>query len=178
MEIGPTLNNQDDKVFSVDYRKLSPALVTRLKTVEVGCIVLQCCHPDTVEQGNATPFDASTATPVLAVSVVTPEAGWLQLFVSRDDAVDLLNNSPFFEEYLKIAPHKPVKKVKEEKEAAPWPEKDASGGAAEVRPGDWTCPNCSSNVFGKKSFCFKCKAPKPAEDKPVGETAAMAETTE
>ena len=30
-----------------------------------------------------------------------------------------------------------------------------------VRPGDWTCPECSANVFAMKSSCFRCGAPKP-----------------
>jgi cold shock CspA family protein len=41
---------------------------------------------------------------------------------------------------------------------------DALGGYKrrnEVRPGDWTCPGCGSNVFASKSTCFKCQTPKP-----------------
>ena len=34
-------------------------------------------------------------------------------------------------------------------------------GGGDVRPGDWTCPGCGSNVFASKSECFKCGAPKP-----------------
>mmetsp|Transcript_508 Transcript_508/g.784 ORF Transcript_508/g.784 Transcript_508/m.784 type:complete len:114 (+) Transcript_508:553-894(+) len=30
-----------------------------------------------------------------------------------------------------------------------------------VRPGDWTCPNCSANVFASKNSCFRCQTPKP-----------------
>mmetsp|Transcript_20850 Transcript_20850/g.49726 ORF Transcript_20850/g.49726 Transcript_20850/m.49726 type:complete len:261 (+) Transcript_20850:109-891(+) len=33
------------------------------------------------------------------------------------------------------------------------------GGGA--RPGDWTCPACSGNVFASKNFCFRCGEPKP-----------------
>ena len=29
------------------------------------------------------------------------------------------------------------------------------------RPGDWTCPRCSANVFASKSACYKCGEPKP-----------------
>mmetsp|Transcript_95102 Transcript_95102/g.268655 ORF Transcript_95102/g.268655 Transcript_95102/m.268655 type:complete len:253 (+) Transcript_95102:52-810(+) len=28
------------------------------------------------------------------------------------------------------------------------------------RPGDWTCPSCSANVFASKDACFKCGTPK------------------
>ena len=35
------------------------------------------------------------------------------------------------------------------------------GGRGEVRPGDWTCPNCSANVFASKSTCFRCQTPRP-----------------
>ena len=35
------------------------------------------------------------------------------------------------------------------------------GGGGDVRPGDWTCPSCSANVFASKTNCFKCHAPKP-----------------
>lgn len=31
---------------------------------------------------------------------------------------------------------------------------DRAGG--DVRPGDWQCPKCNSNVFASKSSCFKC----------------------
>jgi hypothetical protein len=30
-------------------------------------------------------------------------------------------------------------------------------GGGDVRPGDWTCPTCSANVFASKSECFKCR---------------------
>jgi len=30
------------------------------------------------------------------------------------------------------------------------------------RPGDWTCPRCSANVFASKSACYKCGEPKPS----------------
>ena len=108
--------------------------MARLKAVEVGCIILLCCHPDTVDSGNVS-FNTSTAVPILGVSVVTPVAGWLQLFVSRDDAADLLNNSPFFEEYVKTAPPKPVKlaveDVKEEGAPAEGTVKEEGAGAME-----------------------------------------------
>jgi len=31
----------------------------------------------------------------------------------------------------------------------------------DVRPGDWTCPSCSTNVFASKLACFKCQTKKP-----------------
>ena len=31
----------------------------------------------------------------------------------------------------------------------------------DVRPGDWTCPNCEANVFASKNTCFRCNTPKP-----------------
>jgi len=37
------------------------------------------------------------------------------------------------------------------------PAKTSKGGkGGEVRPGDWTCPQCGANVFASKSSCFKC----------------------
>jgi len=35
------------------------------------------------------------------------------------------------------------------------------GGGGDVRPGDWTCPECGCNVFASKMACFRCSAPKP-----------------
>lgn len=35
------------------------------------------------------------------------------------------------------------------------------GSGGDVRPGDWTCPNCSANVFASKNTCFRCHTPKP-----------------
>mmetsp|Transcript_48666 Transcript_48666/g.135005 ORF Transcript_48666/g.135005 Transcript_48666/m.135005 type:complete len:80 (-) Transcript_48666:537-776(-) len=35
------------------------------------------------------------------------------------------------------------------------------GGGGDVRPGDWTCPNCGANVFASKMSCFRCHTPKP-----------------
>ena len=35
------------------------------------------------------------------------------------------------------------------------------GPGGDVRPGDWTCPNCSANVFASKTACFRCQTPKP-----------------
>jgi len=37
---------------------------------------------------------------------------------------------------------------------------NTAGGAA--RPGDWTCPSCSDQVFAKNDACRKCGTPKPA----------------
>ncbi|KAJ1476657.1 hypothetical protein T484DRAFT_1824227 [Baffinella frigidus] len=34
---------------------------------------------------------------------------------------------------------------------------------SDVRPGDWRCPGCQSNVFASKSHCFKCNTAKPVE---------------
>ena len=31
------------------------------------------------------------------------------------------------------------------------------GGGGDTRPGDWTCPTCSANVFASKNECFKCR---------------------
>jgi hypothetical protein len=33
--------------------------------------------------------------------------------------------------------------------------------AGNVRPGDWSCPNCSANVFASKAACYRCNTPKP-----------------
>ena len=38
------------------------------------------------------------------------------------------------------------------------------GGGPPPRDGDWTCPNCSANVFASKRACFKCHTPKPGDD--------------
>jgi rubrerythrin len=35
------------------------------------------------------------------------------------------------------------------------------GGSFERKPGDWTCPSCSANVFASKDKCFKCGTAKP-----------------
>ena len=35
------------------------------------------------------------------------------------------------------------------------------GGGGDVRPGDWTCPNCHGNVFASKNACYKCGTLKP-----------------
>lgn len=35
-------------------------------------------------------------------------------------------------------------------------------------PGDWRCPSCGCLVFGSKSECFKCRAPKPVATATVG----------
>lgn len=34
----------------------------------------------------------------------------------------------------------------------------------DVRPGDWPCPNCGTNCFASKAFCFKCKTSKPGSE--------------
>jgi ATP-dependent RNA helicase DHX8/PRP22 len=36
------------------------------------------------------------------------------------------------------------------------------GNGPGARPGDWTCPKCSANVFASKIECFKCRAPRQA----------------
>jgi hypothetical protein len=38
------------------------------------------------------------------------------------------------------------------------------GGGDDSRPGDWTCPQCNSNVFASKMECFRCQTPKPARE--------------
>jgi len=35
------------------------------------------------------------------------------------------------------------------------------GGGGDSRPGDWTCPSCSANVFASKNSCFRCNTPRP-----------------
>ncbi|CAD7960129.1 unnamed protein product [Amoebophrya sp. A120] len=41
--------------------------------------------------------------------------------------------------------------------AAPTPVGASSGaGSQNVRPGDWACPKCNTNVFASKDSCFKC----------------------
>ena len=35
------------------------------------------------------------------------------------------------------------------------------GGRGSTLPGDWTCPQCQTNVFASKMACFRCRAPKP-----------------
>ena len=35
------------------------------------------------------------------------------------------------------------------------------GPSSNARPGDWTCPSCSANVFASKTECFRCRTPKP-----------------
>jgi len=34
-------------------------------------------------------------------------------------------------------------------------------GSGQVREGDWTCPNCSANVFASKNNCFRCNVSTP-----------------
>ena len=35
-------------------------------------------------------------------------------------------------------------------------------GGNDRKPGDWTCPACSANVFASKTSCFRCGEPKPS----------------
>jgi hypothetical protein len=46
------------------------------------------------------------------------------------------------------------------------PDVPDAGPPADVRPGDWTCPNCSANVFASKFSCYKCGTPKPGMGAP------------
>ena len=41
-------------------------------------------------------------------------------------------------------------------------------GGPQVRPGDWGCPSCGSNVFASKRQCFKCGTSKPGEEGSYG----------
>lgn len=34
-------------------------------------------------------------------------------------------------------------------------------GEGQVKPGDWTCPECGANVFARKENCFRCGCGKP-----------------
>lgn len=45
--------------------------------------------------------------------------------------------------------------------AAPGLPAPGAGAGGDVRPGDWTCPGCSMNVFASKTRCFKCGSTKP-----------------
>lgn len=36
------------------------------------------------------------------------------------------------------------------------PQEKGKGKGGDIRPGDWTCPNCGINVFASKNACFKC----------------------
>merc|ERR1719444_655017 len=42
------------------------------------------------------------------------------------------------------------------------------GGNSDMRPGDWTCPNCQDHVFAKNDACRKCGTPKPASAQSFG----------
>ena len=42
------------------------------------------------------------------------------------------------------------------------PRSERTGADGGGRPGDWTCPRCSANVFASKSECYKCNEPKPS----------------
>merc|ERR1719491_2730034 len=37
-----------------------------------------------------------------------------------------------------------------------------AGGSPNMRPGDWTCPNCQDHVFAKNDACRRCGTPKSA----------------
>jgi len=37
----------------------------------------------------------------------------------------------------------------------------AEGKGNFMREGDWTCPGCSANVFGKNISCYRCQTPRP-----------------
>lgn len=39
----------------------------------------------------------------------------------------------------------------------------------EVREGDWQCPSCEANVFGRNLTCFRCQTPKPGSNARVGD---------
>ncbi len=39
---------------------------------------------------------------------------------------------------------------------------DSNSARPPPRPGDWTCPKCSAQVFASRIECFKCHAPKPS----------------
>jgi HrpA-like RNA helicase len=45
--------------------------------------------------------------------------------------------------------------------ARPGDSNSARPGGPPPRPGDWTCPKCSAQVFASRIECFKCHAPKP-----------------
>lgn len=36
----------------------------------------------------------------------------------------------------------------------------AGAGSPEVKRGDWQCTSCGTNVFARKTECFKCGAPR------------------
>jgi len=37
------------------------------------------------------------------------------------------------------------------------------GGGGDIRPGDWTCPNCGANCYASKEICYRCRTAKPAD---------------
>ena len=46
---------------------------------------------------------------------------------------------------------------------------DPQGYAKELRPGDWRCAACGAHPnFASRSACYKCGAPKPPRDAPMG----------
>ena len=46
---------------------------------------------------------------------------------------------------------------------------DPQGYAKELRPGDWRCAACGAHPnFASRSACYKCSAPKPPRDTPMG----------
>eukprot|EP00658_Telonema_sp_P-2_P067879 TRINITY_DN5681_c0_g1_i1.p1 TRINITY_DN5681_c0_g1~~TRINITY_DN5681_c0_g1_i1.p1 ORF type:complete len:380 (+),score=20.53 TRINITY_DN5681_c0_g1_i1:125-1264(+) len=53
------------------------------------------------------------------------------------------------------------------------------GGASlgTTRPGDWTCPSCSSNVFASRTACYKCNAAKPPGVPPTGLSQSRPESS-
>ena len=46
---------------------------------------------------------------------------------------------------------------------------DPQGYTKELRPGDWRCAACGAHPnFASRSACYKCSAPKPSRDAPMG----------
>eukprot|EP00967_Tisochrysis_lutea_P063246 scaffold81500_cov24-Tisochrysis_lutea.AAC.2 len=42
------------------------------------------------------------------------------------------------------------------------------GPRGQARPGDWTCPECSANVFASRDKCFRCSTARPGSDAGAG----------
>ena len=59
--------------------------------------------------------------------------------------------------------------------ASPTEPSDATNG--NVRPGDWTCPQCGANVFASKDRCFKCGYNKRDGVQPSSTTTASTAQT-
>lgn len=38
------------------------------------------------------------------------------------------------------------------------------GPRGQARPGDWTCPECSANVFASRDKCFRCSTARPGSE--------------